>query len=156
MKTVILLLSGVLVALLSQGEAVKFGQLCSENPSNRRRTSDSWGQGHYGAGRGTRKHLGLDIVCGDGATVYVPFDVELKGKVVVYNDPKKAAINNGINLSGEGLCFKLFYVKPVKYNGKLKKGSVLGTLLPMQTVYPGITSHVHVQMCDKSDPTKYF
>ncbi|KPP58224.1 leukocyte cell-derived chemotaxin 2-like [Scleropages formosus] len=69
---------------------------------------------------GTRKHMGLDIVCTDG------------------------------------LCFKLFYVKPVKTSGTMKKGEKLGTMLPMQKVYTGITSHVHVQMCDKSDPTKYF
>lgn len=55
-----------------------------------------------------------------------------------------------------GLCFKLFYVKPDSYSGVVKKGQRIGTLLTMQSVYPGITSHVHVQMCDKSDPTKYF
>uniref|UniRef100_A0A8C2HT14 Uncharacterized protein n=1 Tax=Cyprinus carpio TaxID=7962 RepID=A0A8C2HT14_CYPCA len=42
------------------------------------------------------------------------------------------------------------------YSGTLTKGQKIGTLLPMQEVYPGITSHVYVQMCDKSDPTKYF
>uniref|UniRef100_A0A8C7N2K3 Uncharacterized protein n=1 Tax=Oncorhynchus kisutch TaxID=8019 RepID=A0A8C7N2K3_ONCKI len=96
------------------------------------------------------------IVCNDGATVYATFDVKLSGKVTVYTNPKKAAINDGINLSGEGLCFKLFYVKPDSYSGVVKKGQGIGTLLPMQSVYPGITSHVLVQMCDKSDPTKYF
>uniref|UniRef100_UPI003AAA9FBB leukocyte cell-derived chemotaxin-2-like n=1 Tax=Centroberyx gerrardi TaxID=166262 RepID=UPI003AAA9FBB len=106
--------------------------------------------------RGSRLHKGLDIVCSDGATVYAPFDVTLNGKVIVYTDPKKAAINNGINLSGEGLCFKLFYVKPDRTSGVVRKGQRLGTMLPMQSVYPGITSHVHVQMCDKSDPTRYF
>lgn len=55
-----------------------------------------------------------------------------------------------------GLCFKLFYVRPVKTSGKVKKGETLGAMLPMQSVYPGITSHVHVQMCNKADPTGYF
>lgn len=54
------------------------------------------------------------------------------------------------------LCFKLFYVHPDKVSGMLRKGERIGVLLPMQTVYPGITSHVHVQMCNKSDPTRYF
>uniref|UniRef100_A0A8C1HTV9 Si:ch211-132p1.4 n=2 Tax=Cyprinus carpio TaxID=7962 RepID=A0A8C1HTV9_CYPCA len=136
--------------------AVKFGPLCSGNPSNSRRGFDKEGYGYYGASRdgGKRKHEGLDIVCADGATVYAPFDVKLNGKAAPYT--KNNAINNGINLSGEGLCFKLFYVKPDSYSGTLKKGQKIGTLLPMQKVYPGITSHVHVQMCDKSDPTKYF
>ncbi|NP_001290782.1 leukocyte cell-derived chemotaxin 2 precursor [Esox lucius] len=151
-----LLFTMVLIAVMSECQSVRFGQLCSGNSSNRRRTSDSWGQGKYGAGRQERTHQGLDIVCNDGATVYAPFNVKLNGKVIVYTDPKKAAINEGINLSGEGLCFKLFYVKPDKYSGEVKKGQRIGTMLPMQSVYPGITSHVHVQMCDKSDPTKFF
>ncbi|ROL51839.1 Leukocyte cell-derived chemotaxin-2 [Anabarilius grahami] len=135
--------------------AVKFGTLCRGNPSNRKRGCDTkYGCGNYGASRGNRKHMGLDIVCADGDTVVAPFDVKLNGKAAPYI--KNNAINDGINLSGEGLCFKLFYVKPDSYTGTLKKGQKIGSLLPMQSVYPGITSHVHVQMCDKSDPTQYF
>ncbi|KAE8283768.1 Leukocyte cell-derived chemotaxin-2 [Larimichthys crocea] len=146
----------VLLAVLCVCDGVKFGQLCSGNPSNSMRTSDRWGQGHYGARRQTRVHKGLDIVCTDGSIVYAPFDVTLHGKVIVYEDPTKAAINSGINLRGEGLCFKLFYVQPDETSGSVSKGQRIGTMLPMQSVYPGITSHVHVQMCDKSDPTPYF
>uniref|UniRef100_A0A1A8FIA1 Leukocyte cell-derived chemotaxin 2 n=1 Tax=Nothobranchius korthausae TaxID=1143690 RepID=A0A1A8FIA1_9TELE len=146
----------VLLAVLWASDAVRFGQLCSGNQDNRRRTSDSWGQGHYGARRGSRTHQGLDIVCSDGSTVYAPFDVTLNGKVTVYNDKSKAAINQGISMTGEGLCFKLFYVRPDQTSGSVKKGERIGTMLPMQSVYSGITSHVHVQMCDKSDPTQYF
>ncbi|KAG7465327.1 hypothetical protein MATL_G00175250 [Megalops atlanticus] len=98
--------------------------------------------------------MGLDIVCSDGATVYAPFDVTLHGRAIPYK--KNNAINNGLNLKGQGLCFKLFYMKPDKVTGTVKKGQKIGTLLPMQKVYPGITSHIHVQMYDKSDPTKYF
>uniref|UniRef100_A0A671MQD5 Leukocyte cell-derived chemotaxin-2-like n=1 Tax=Sinocyclocheilus anshuiensis TaxID=1608454 RepID=A0A671MQD5_9TELE len=133
---------------------LKFGPLCSGNPINSKRGCDKEGCGFYGAKRTHGSHEGLDIVCADGATVYAPFDVKLNGKAAPYK--KNNAINDGINLSGEGLCFKLFYVKPDSYSGTLTKGQKIGTLLPMQNVYPGITSHVHVQMCDKSDPTKYF
>nr|AGT29864.1 chemotaxin-like protein [Trachidermus fasciatus] len=146
----------VFLAVLCVCDGVKFGQLCSGNPANTKRTSDSWGQGHHGASRGSRRHEGLDIKCNDGATVYAPFDVTLNGKVTVYTDPSKAAINNGINLRGGGLCFKLFYVQPDRYSGSVRKGQRIGVMMPMQTVYRGITSHVHVQMCDKSDPTPYF
>ncbi|XP_037547230.1 leukocyte cell derived chemotaxin 2, tandem duplicate 1 [Nematolebias whitei] len=146
----------VILAVLCVSAAVRFGPLCSGNPTNRRRTSDSWGQGHYGATRDTRVHKGLDIICSDGSTVLAPFDVTLNGKLTVYRDQSKEAINEGINLSGQGLCFKLFYVRPYKTSGSVKKGEQIGTMLPMQTVYPGITSHVHIQMCDRSDPTLYF
>ncbi|XP_035265601.1 leukocyte cell-derived chemotaxin 2 like [Anguilla anguilla] len=145
-------------SLSAESELVKFGALCSGNPNNRKRGCDGkgYGCGNYGASRagGKRKHLGLDIVCADGATVYAPFDVRLGGRAAPYK--KNNAINDGVNLSGGGLCFKLFYVKPDKYTGTVKKGQKIGKLLPMQSVYPGITSHVHVQMCDKTDPTKYF
>ncbi|KAJ3587490.1 hypothetical protein NHX12_011087 [Muraenolepis orangiensis] len=105
-----------------------------------------------------RTHQGLDIVCADGSTVYAPFDVVLNGALTVYGNPSTAQriINTGINLQGEGLCFKLFYVSPVQTSGLIRKGQKIGTMLPMQRTYPGITSHVHVQMCDKSDPTRYF
>ncbi|XP_061555641.1 probable ATP-dependent RNA helicase DDX17 isoform X3 [Phycodurus eques] len=137
-------------------EGVTFGQLCQGNPNNNPRTSDIWGQGHFGAPRGGRSHLGLDIACDDSSVVYAPFDVTLRGRIIVYSDPKKAAINNGINLEGEGLCVKLFYVNPDRISGSVSKGQRLGVMMPMQAVYPGITSHVHVQMCDKNDPTGYF
>uniref|UniRef100_A0A3B5AE44 Leukocyte cell-derived chemotaxin 2 like n=1 Tax=Stegastes partitus TaxID=144197 RepID=A0A3B5AE44_9TELE len=106
--------------------------------------------------RGNREHKGLDIVCADGSAVYAPFDATLHGRLTVYSDTTKAAINEGINLRGQGLCFKLFYVRPDRTSGSVRKGDRIGTMLPMQSVYPGITSHVHVQMCDKSDPTQYF
>ncbi|KAJ3588555.1 hypothetical protein NHX12_012147 [Muraenolepis orangiensis] len=105
-----------------------------------------------------RTHQGLDIVCADGSTVYAPFDVVLNGALTVYGNPSTAQriINTGINIQGEGLCVKLFYVSPVQTSGLIRKGQKIGTMLPMQRTYPGITSHVHVQMCDKSDPTRYF
>ncbi|XP_053537977.1 leukocyte cell derived chemotaxin 2, tandem duplicate 1 [Ictalurus punctatus] len=158
MKLCILLICAVLCVLETATAQVKFGQLCSGNSANTKRGCDrnNYGCGNYGASRngGKSKHEGLDIVCADGATVYAPFDVTLKRKAVPYK--KNNAINNGIELSGGGLCFKLFYVKPDKYSGSLKKGEKLGTMLRMQDVYPGITSHLHVQMCDKSNPTTYF
>uniref|UniRef100_A0A3Q3JN46 Leukocyte cell-derived chemotaxin 2 like n=1 Tax=Monopterus albus TaxID=43700 RepID=A0A3Q3JN46_MONAL len=146
----------VVVTVVCLCDGVKFGQLCNGNPTNSRRTSDRWGQGHYGARRGNRVHKGLDIKCSDGSAVYAPFDVTLNGRAIPYGDPNKAAIDNGISLTGEGLCFKLFYVSPDRTSGSVRKGQRIGTMLPMQSVYPGITSHVHVQMCDRSDPTRYF
>ncbi|XP_026869978.2 leukocyte cell-derived chemotaxin 2 like [Electrophorus electricus] len=157
MKLLILVVYVVLGSLQTEGGQVKFGTLCSGNPTNTKRGCDKkYGCGNYGANRdqGRRKHMGLDIICSDGATVYAPFDVKLTGKAVPYK--KGNAINDGVSLSGGGICFKLFYLKPLKYSGNVKAGQKLGTLLPMQKVYPGITSHIHVQMCDKSDPTKYF
>lgn len=52
-----------------------------------------------------------------------------------------------------GFCVKMFYIKPVKYSGPIEKGEKIGVLLPMQRVYRGIISHVHIQNCDLTDPT---
>ncbi|XP_059191869.1 myeloid protein 1-like isoform X3 [Centropristis striata] len=130
--------------------------LCEGNPLNSRRTNDSWGDGIYGAPRGTREHNGLDIECNDGSVVYAPFDVTVNGSLSVFSDPKQEAINNGIQLSGNNLCFKLFYVQPDRVSGTVKRGERLGVMMPMQSVYPGITSYIHVQMCDESDPSDHF
>ncbi|KAM4526332.1 leukocyte cell-derived chemotaxin-2-like [Fundulus diaphanus] len=110
----------------------------------------------FAAFRGGRLHKGLDVVCSDGSTIYAPFNVTLHGKLAVYTDPNKVAINEGLNLRGDGLCFKLFYIRPDKTSGSVRKGTRIGTMLPIQSVYPGITSHIHTQMCDWSDPTQYF
>ncbi|XP_034050156.1 leukocyte cell-derived chemotaxin-2-like [Thalassophryne amazonica] len=151
-----IVLIAALLLVLSVCSAVRFGQLCSGNTDNHRRTNDSFGSGHYGDIRVHGLHKGVDVVCDDGSTVYVPFNVTLKGRVTVFTDPNKTAINNSINLEGEGLCFKLFPIDPDKTSGTLCKGERIGTMLPMQTVFPVIISHVHVQMCDNADPTSYF
>uniref|UniRef100_A0A667YWL1 Leukocyte cell derived chemotaxin 2, tandem duplicate 1 n=1 Tax=Myripristis murdjan TaxID=586833 RepID=A0A667YWL1_9TELE len=145
----------VCVSMLGVCDGVTFGQLCSGNPTNRIRGSDKWGVGHHGARRTGHTHNGVDIVCQDGATVYAPFDLTIERRARPYTDPKKAAINNGILARGQGVCFKLFYVAPVKVSGSVAAGQRLGVLLPMQQVYPGITSHLHLELCDQSDPTPY-
>lgn len=50
----------------------------------------------------------------------------------------------------------MFYVSPDKTSGTAMKGEKIGTMMSMQSVYPEITSHVHIQLCDKSDITPYF
>lgn len=56
----------------------------------------------------------------------------------------------------KGLCVKMFYLKPDKIRGFVKKGQRIGVMLPMQKAYPRMTSHTHVQLCNRSNPTKYF
>ncbi|XP_047465887.1 myeloid protein 1-like [Mugil cephalus] len=147
----------VLLAVLWVCEGVKFGQICEGNPRNTRRTSDSYGNGNYGARRqGGRTHDGVDIVCRDGSVVYAPFDGTIRRKLIVYGVPAKAAIDQGLEMEGGGLRFKMFYVRPDKSSGAVRKGQRIGVMLPMQRVYPGITSHVHVELTNKRDPTPYF
>ncbi|CAM4599589.1 unnamed protein product [Caretta caretta] len=156
-QTKMLIVRTVIVAtLISSVVAGPWGQICAGNPSNKVRGCDIKGCGNYGAPRksrdGTiRRHLGVDVVCNDGSTVYAPFSGTIERQVIPYKINN--AINNGILLRGSGFCVKMFYIKPVKYQGQIAKGNKIGVMLPMQRVYPRITSHVHIENCDKSDPT---
>nr|XP_032811015.1 leukocyte cell-derived chemotaxin-2-like [Petromyzon marinus] len=127
--------------------------ICAGQSSNRVRGCDSQGCGHYGAPRGDRQHMGADVVCNDGSVVYSPFTGTLQGQAKPYGDG--SAIDDGVKLSGSGYCVLMFYLRPDSYTGSVSSGQRIGYLLNMQSVYPGITSHVHVQMCDKSDPTPF-
>ncbi|XP_075756549.1 leukocyte cell-derived chemotaxin-2-like [Pelodiscus sinensis] len=143
----------VFVALVSIVAAGPWGMICAGNPKNKPRRCDRLGCGHYGAPRlGGRKHRGVDVICRDGSTVYAPFSGTIGGQVKPYR--KNNAINNGLLLRGSGFCIHIFYIRPVKYRGRIRKGQKIGVMLPMQRVYRGITSHVHVQNCNLSDPTR--
>ncbi|XP_025974050.2 leukocyte cell-derived chemotaxin-2 [Dromaius novaehollandiae] len=136
---------------ISSAAAAQWANICSGQPSNKVRGCDSKGCGGYNSARGGRQHRGVDVVCEDGATVYAPFTGKINRQVRPYGNGN--AIDDGVQLSGSGFCIKMFYVKPVKHSGAVRKGDKIGVLLPMQSVYRGITSHVHIQNCDLSDPT---
>ncbi|XP_032811014.2 uncharacterized protein LOC116942813 [Petromyzon marinus] len=113
-----------------------------------------YGCGHYKSPRPHGKHMGVDIICPDGSRVNAPFKGELKGWARAYK--KNNAINDGVILSNSVFCIKIFYVHAHRYTGAVNSDQAIGYLLNVQRVYPGITSHIHVEMCDKSkDPTFY-
>ncbi|XP_008071549.1 leukocyte cell-derived chemotaxin-2 [Carlito syrichta] len=143
----------LLAVLISTALAGPWANICAGKSSNEIRTCDSHGCGHYSAQRNQRPHQGVDVLCSAGSTVYAPFTGMIMSQEKPYRN--KNAINNGVRISGRGFCVKIFYIKPVKYKGSIKKGEKLGTLLPLQKVYPGIQSHIHIENCDLSDPTAY-
>ncbi|XP_048816387.1 leukocyte cell-derived chemotaxin-2 [Lagopus muta] len=128
--------------------------VCSGNPTNEIRGCDKYGCGYFGAprrnGKG-EKHKGVDVICADGATVYAPFSGELSGPIKFFHNGN--AIDDGVQIRGSGFCVKLLCIHPIRYSGRISKGQALGRMLPMQRVFPGITSHIHVENCDRSDPT---
>ncbi|XP_029814657.1 myeloid protein 1, partial [Manacus vitellinus] len=127
--------------------------VCAGNPTNEIRGCDKYGCGYYGAPRrnGKGKHRAVDVICADGATVYAPFSGQLSGPVKFFHNGN--AIDDGVQIQGSGFCVKLLCIHPIRYNGAISKGQVLGKMLPMQRVFPGITSHIHIENCDHSDPT---
>ncbi|KAM6322513.1 myeloid protein 1-like [Podargus strigoides] len=130
-----------------------WAQICSGNPTNRIRGCDRYGCGRFGADRqnGKGKHVGVDVICADGATVYAPFSGQLSGPIRFFHNGN--AIDDGVQISGSGYCVKLVCIHPIRYHGQIRQGQQLGRMLPMQKVFPGITSHIHVENCDRSDPT---
>ncbi|XP_009975003.2 leukocyte cell-derived chemotaxin-2-like [Tyto alba] len=145
-------LTAVILAIaISSATAAQWAKICSSQPANKIRGCDSQGCGGYNDPRGGRKHRGVDVVCEDGSVVYAPFTGKIDKQARPYGNGN--AIDNGVQLSGSGFCIKMFYIKPVKYSGSIRKGEKIGVLLPMQRVYQGIISHVHIQNCDLTDPT---
>ncbi|NXI96016.1 MIM1 protein, partial [Psophia crepitans] len=132
---------------------IHWATICSGNPTNEIRGCDRYGCGYYGAPRqnGKGKHSAVDVICADGATVFAPFSGELSGPIKFFQNGN--AIDDGVKISGSGFCVKLVCIHPIRYHGRIHKGQVLGRMLPMQRVFPGITSHIHVENCDHSDPT---
>lgn len=53
------------------------------------------------------------------------------------------------------LCVKIFNIRPYRYMGPVTQGEALGYLLPLQERFPGITSHLELQMCDGTDPSPF-
>ncbi|NXP86819.1 MIM1 protein, partial [Passerina amoena] len=131
----------------------RWAAVCAGNPTNEIRGCDKYGCGYYGAPRrsGKGKHRAVDVICADGATVYAPFSGQLSGPVKFFHNGN--AIDDGVQIRGPDFCVKLLCIHPIRYSGQISKGQVLGRMLPMQRVFPGITSHIHVENCDHSDPT---
>ncbi|XP_050761382.1 myeloid protein 1-like [Gymnogyps californianus] len=137
-----------------QPQQEQWATLCSGNPTNEIRGCDRYGCGYYGAPRrnGKGKHVGVDVICADGATVYAPFTGQLSGPIKFFHNGN--VIDDGVQITGAGFCVKLVCIHPIRYSGTIFKGQVIGRMLPMQRVFPGITSHIHVENCDRSDPTR--
>ncbi|XP_061408173.1 leukocyte cell-derived chemotaxin-2-like isoform X3 [Lethenteron reissneri] len=133
---------------------VKWNLICDGQTANKLRGCDKYGCGSYGACRSGHKHMGVDVECPDGSVVNAPFSGKVKRQAKPYK--KDNVINDGVEFSNDDFCIKMFYIHPDRYTGSISSGHKVGRLLKMQSVYSGITSHVHIQMCDSSkDPTPY-
>ncbi|XP_062443399.1 leukocyte cell-derived chemotaxin-2 [Rhea pennata] len=135
---------------ISSAAAAQWANICSGQPANKIRGCDSTGCGGYNLREG-RKHKGVDVVCKDGSTVYAPFTGKIDRQTRPYGNGN--AIDDGVQLSGSGFCIKMYFIKPVKHSGPIRKGEKIGVMLPMQIIYRATISHIHIQNCDLTDPT---
>ncbi len=113
------------------------------------RKKDKWGEGHYGASRGNRKHNGIDIVAQLGKDVLSP----IEGKVVRVSYPYASDLSYaGLLIDGlgvhKGIEVKIFYMKPSpNIVGKtVRPGQKIGSVQNLSPKYPGITNHIHIEI----------
>lgn len=113
------------------------------------RKRDKWGEGHYGASRGNRKHNGIDIVTQPGKAVLSP----IEGNVVRVSYPYASNLwYTGLLIKGsgphKGIEAKIFYMKPQPgIVGKtVKPSQKIGTAQSLLPKYPGIINHIHIEI----------
>jgi len=113
------------------------------------RKNDKWGQGHFGAPRGSRKHNGIDITTQLGTPILSP----IEGKVIRVAYPYASDMSfTGLLIKGtgahQGLEVKIFYMKPTSniVNKAVKPGQQIGTSQSLLNKYPGITNHIHIEI----------
>lgn len=125
------------------------------------RGCDPKGCGHYGASRGSRKHMGIDLVVERGAPIYSP----ITGYISRYPYPYASDLRfKGVEIIGEkehkDLKIKIFYCSPtVSINTKITKGQKVAVAQAITDKYGlKMTNHIHVEFYKNNqrvDPTPY-
>lgn len=123
------------------------------------RNSDKWGEGHYGASRGDRKHVGIDYCCSPGSII-----LAIKGGRVT-----KLGYAYGDDLSfryieitdAAGYAARYFYVEPsIKEGDMVFHSDMIGNSQKLGDRYDEITEHVHFEVKDPEgnyiDPNTYY
>ena len=113
------------------------------------RKNDKWGSGVFGASRGTRPHLGVDIAMPKNAPVFAPIDMEVYDTSMPYHNDSaysgyKFTYYDGPN-TFDG---RMWYVNPdtAAIGKTIRKGEFLGYAQDLNLKYPGIDNHVHFQL----------
>jgi murein DD-endopeptidase MepM/ murein hydrolase activator NlpD len=114
------------------------------------REGDRHGFGHFGASRGTRTHIGVDMVAYPGDYVYSPFSGTITKQGYAYN----GANFRYIEITGKTNKCRIFYAEldDAHYVGKkVDENQFLGTVQDIASRYEGITPHVHFELYKASD-----
>ena len=128
------------------------------------RTVDNWGQGYYGAPRGSRKHKGIDFAAFPGSEILAEKYGRVSKLGYPYDDDDdndgKPDFNYVEIRDPLGNKCRYFYVLPsVKVGDMIASGQAIGTVQDLESKYEGITPHVHIEVKDKDgkffDPSEY-
>lgn len=111
----------------------------------KRRVADSYGQGHFGAPRGSRTHKGIDFVCHPGTRVCSPVSGEVTKLGYPYGDDLSYRY---VEVIDQGFYkHRFFYVNPsVEVGQHVNEGDILGEVQSLDTRYKGISEHCHYEI----------
>lgn len=112
------------------------------------RGNDKWGSGAFGASRGSRPHLGVDLIVEPGAYVYAPFDMKIERISHPYSNSPYLGIAFSYNRSGNTYDGRAWYFNPLPsvIGRNVSQGEVIGVAQDLTNRYPGITNHIHLQL----------
>jgi murein DD-endopeptidase MepM/ murein hydrolase activator NlpD len=117
------------------------------------RGQDPAGAGHFGAGRGTRTHSGVDIVAPPGTPIIAPVSgTVVRTNVEPYSDPKHRGRYIGVDIeTDDGHIVRLLYVSPadgLKSGVRVEKGKTqIGQAQDLhQSHDKRMTNHIHLEV----------
>jgi murein DD-endopeptidase MepM/ murein hydrolase activator NlpD len=113
------------------------------SPARKIIRNDSGGQGHYGASRGSRTHLGTDFAARAGQMVLAPLDMVIK-RIAKPN----ASYLSGIAFYTPNSTGKMFYFEPDTslIGEEVHQGQIIGIAQELQSHYgQNVGDHIHVQ-----------
>ncbi len=115
------------------------------------RGQDCQGSGGFGAPRGKRKHMGVDIACYKYSQVMsvCAGTVTKIGFPYHPNDPQRGHLRYVQVTDNGNLDHRYFYISPTVVVGQeISKGDVLGVTQGLTEIYKGITDHFHYELKD--------
>jgi murein DD-endopeptidase MepM/ murein hydrolase activator NlpD len=111
----------------------------------KKRTSDKWGEGYFGAPRGDRTHNGIDYECPPECQILSPVDGKITKHGYPYGDD--LTFRYVQITTKDGYDHRLFYVEPILPIGRIvKKDTVIGFAQDLNERYPDITPHIHYEV----------
>ena len=120
----------------------------------------SYGSGAFGASRGSRSHMGVDIIVKPGDAVYAPFDGKITKYGYLYGSDLRWRF---IEITGDDYRMRIGYseLDDAHYVPKnVVEGQFLGVAQDISIKYPGIPIHLHIELYQVGstvalDPTEY-
>ena len=121
-----------------------------------RRGKDAWGEGHYGASRGDRKHHGEDFLIAKGQVITAPIGGHVTKLGTCYSDDPSYRY---VQITNKGVDYRFFYVEPmVNVDSIIQRGDVIGKAQNLNKRYKGMPNHIHFEVIvggKKVDPNPY-